>query len=288
MAADSIISLPAILCQLFNACSRVEVPQFGEPMVDVTAIRGMDATFSCQVVNLGKHLVAFVRADPTIVLTWNHRVFASRPHKYSVDVKGDRWFLKIRNVQQSDQGLYMCQINTSPMLAQMAYLHLKVPPRVDTQLSTHDLIVQEGQDVTFSCVANGSPTPTVSWRRKDGEVIVTNEPEGYGGTSKSIIYKQNLTLYKVNRKHMSEYLCLASNNVPPDESWSLKLHVHFAPSVVPLETTVSSKTDSTAHLACMAEAWPKPDFTWEFQENVILPNDEKYKMVLLLFKYVNA
>ncbi|VDP31621.1 unnamed protein product [Soboliphyme baturini] len=244
-------------------------------MKDIIAVRGSDVTFACQVINAGRHLVAFVRAEPTVLLTWQHRVFASRPHKYNLEVRGDTWLLEVRNVQPSDEGLYMCQVNTNPMMAQIAYLSLKVPPRIDKDRTTHDVIVQEGQNVTLNCAADGSPTPTISWRHKDGAVILTNSPEGYG---ESVVLKQNLTLYRVSRKHMGEYICLASNDVPPDESWSIRLHVHFSPSIRPIEAVVNSGAGKSAQLSCVAEAWPKPEFSWEFRGTVIVPDYQKYRI----------
>ena len=35
-----------------------------------------------------------------------------------------QWTLHIRDVKQSDQGGYMCQINTDPMLSQIGYLEV--------------------------------------------------------------------------------------------------------------------------------------------------------------------
>ena len=34
-----------------------------------------------------------------------------------------------------------------------------------------------------------------------------------------------LRLHRVNRKHMGDYVCVASNGIPPDESWTIKLLV---------------------------------------------------------------
>ncbi len=70
--------------------------------------------------------MAWVKTDPVKLLTFQHKVFRSN-HKYKVHAKNneDKWILTIRNVQPSDAGGYMCQINTNPMMAQIAFLHLK-------------------------------------------------------------------------------------------------------------------------------------------------------------------
>lgn len=49
------------------------------------------------------------------MITKNHRIMVSQSdHK--------RWHLHIRDVQESDQGTYMCQINTDPMISQVGNL----------------------------------------------------------------------------------------------------------------------------------------------------------------------
>ena len=37
----------------------------------------------------------------------------------------DEWILKIKNVQESDVGGYICQLNSNPVITKTAYLNLK-------------------------------------------------------------------------------------------------------------------------------------------------------------------
>ncbi|VDO57267.1 unnamed protein product [Onchocerca flexuosa] len=81
--------------------------------------------------------------------------------------------------------------------------------------------------------------------------------------SASVFNGSDLTIIKVNRKHMSDYICVASNGVPPDESWSVKLHVTFEPVVVPQAEIVQVALGGQISLVCNAEAWPRPLVKWE-------------------------
>lgn len=56
-----------------------------------------------------------------------------------------------------------------------------VPPNIDDSLSSSDVIVREGANVTLTCRANGSPKPTVKWKRDDNAKIAINK--GYSGES---------------------------------------------------------------------------------------------------------
>ena len=69
----------------------------------------------------------------------------------------------------------MCQINTDPMMSQLAYLEVVEPPTILTRGTSRDHTVAEGQDVIMSCKAEGHPTPSVQWRREDGAKIRESE-----------------------------------------------------------------------------------------------------------------
>ena len=53
--------------------------------------------------------------------------------------------------------------------------NFQVPPTIDDAMSNSDVIVREGSDLSFTCHARGSPTPTVKWRREDGRKISFNK-----------------------------------------------------------------------------------------------------------------
>ena len=67
--------------------------------------------------------VTWVRIEPEVTLLTlqtNTIVKDNRIHVTHNNFK--EWTLHIDNVQESDRGLYMCQINTNPMLSQYGHL----------------------------------------------------------------------------------------------------------------------------------------------------------------------
>lgn len=49
--------------------------------------------------------------------------------------------------------------------------HFAVPPDILDYPTSTDMVVKEGSNVTLKCSATGSPPPTITFRREDGEPI---------------------------------------------------------------------------------------------------------------------
>lgn len=87
---------------------------------------------------------------------------------------------------------------------------------------------------------------------------------------------------------MSEYVCVASNGIPPDESWTIKLLVTcelttmtsslflfpVPPLVLAKETTVRAGLGGMARLVCNTESWPRPEVIWETEGRQVFDSDE--------------
>ena len=66
--------------------------------------------------------VAWIHYDKSAILTVQTHVITRNP-RVGVSHEGSKtWNLHIRNVQQFDQGAYMCQINTAKAKTRIVYL----------------------------------------------------------------------------------------------------------------------------------------------------------------------
>ena len=72
--------------------------------------------------------------------------------------------------------------------------------------------------MTFTCDADGNPTPTFSWT-KDGSVVNTTLRITFNENNK------NLTITNVSRGDSGKYICVATNNVKTVQSNSSTLNV---------------------------------------------------------------
>ena len=118
--------------------------------------------------------------------------------------EGNLWQLTIKNVKPIDQGGYMCQMNTDPMISSTGYLKvtgkltffrqiksLKIlifaePPSFIDKNCTNDVTVREGENAQFICSAYGVPVPRITWKREkedDRPILTKNGRKGTGSVS---------------------------------------------------------------------------------------------------------
>ncbi|KAH9641808.1 hypothetical protein HF086_005348 [Spodoptera exigua] len=118
------------------------------------------------------NLVAWIHIDRQMILTI-HRHVITRLARFSVSHDNAMtWLLHVSQVQQEDRGYYMCQVNTNPMISQVGYLQVVVPPNILDEESTQSAVaVRENQNISLVCKADGFPTPKIMWRREDGQPI---------------------------------------------------------------------------------------------------------------------
>ncbi|KAG1650363.1 hypothetical protein GQR58_028094 [Nymphon striatum] len=127
----------------------VKTPHFAEVVPNVTVTQGREAVLPCVVNDLGKYKlievkksslvfpfsnhkkgrcssceVAWLHVEKKQVLTL-HRNLITRNYRVTLDNRDHRhWILHIKDVQESDRGHYMCQINTSPMKNQVGFIQV--------------------------------------------------------------------------------------------------------------------------------------------------------------------
>ncbi|CAD6996651.1 unnamed protein product [Ceratitis capitata] len=232
-------------------------PKFSGPISNVTTPVGRDATLTCIVHDLMSFKLAWLRVDTQTILSIQNHVI-TKSHRIGISHTEHRiWQLRIRDVRESDRGWYMCQINTDPMKSQVGYLDVVVPPDIVDYQTSHDMNVQEGQNVSLTCTATGLPIPTVTWRRERDVPL-----QIIGGIEIYSIEGANLTLWQVTRENMGAYLCIASNGIPPTVSKRVLIAVNFAPTIWTHYDTIHVGYGQKVTLECISEAHPTTVNFW--------------------------
>ena len=68
--------------------------------------------------------VAWVRVDTQTILTIHHNIITRNQRVSLSHHDNKQWQLHLNNVEESDRGWYMCQINTDPMRSERGYLEV--------------------------------------------------------------------------------------------------------------------------------------------------------------------
>lgn len=208
-------------------------PKFSESIKNSSAVIGKDAVLNCYVESLGMYKVGWMRSDQTVLSVGK---MVTQNSRYSVShTESNKWSLKIHNVRESDEGCYLCQINTQPLLKQSGCIQLYYPPDISDENSSSDTTIHEGRNATLHCSAKGNPTPRIFWRRDDGIAIKVRNGDDVE-SSVDIFNGSSLKLTSVRRDQMSAYLCIAVNGVEPAISKRIFLRVQceiFLPLTFP-------------------------------------------------------
>ncbi|XP_055389359.1 lachesin [Condylostylus longicornis] len=254
----------------------VEEPEFTEHIENVTVPAGRNVKLGCSVKNLGSYKVAWMHFEQSAILTVHNHVITRNPRISVTHDKHDRhrtWYLHINNVQQEDKGRYMCQINTVSAKTQFGYLEVVVPPNIDDSLSSSDVIVREGANISLRCRATGSPLPSVKWKRDDNSRISLNKNH-----SVSEWDGDTLDIIKISRLDMGAYLCIASNGVPPTVSKRIKVSVDFPPMLLIPHQLVGAPEGFNVTIECFTEAHPTSLNYWTRGDGPIIHDSNKYKV----------
>ncbi|XP_067210814.1 lachesin-like isoform X4 [Linepithema humile] len=276
VAGEQTLCYPALSEEYINirACARQALsdpPIFAEPIPNVTVALGRDVSLPCVIENLGSYKVAWIHVGRQMLLTVHKHVVVKVP-RFSVSHDNQKtWLLHISSVQQDDRGYYMCQVNTNPMISQVGFLQVVVPPNILDSLSTESTVaVRENQNITLTCKADGYPQPKLMWKREDGQVISINKHHKV-----TMFDGEQLSLTRITRNEMGAYLCIATNGVPPTVSKRITLDVEFSPMIFVPNQLVGAPTGTNVTIDCHTEAYPRAMSYWFLGEEMILSN-EKY------------
>lgn len=281
------------------------LPKFIETVPNITVTVGRDALLPCTVEQLKGFKVAWVQVDTQTILTIHKQVITRNPRIALLHNDHRTWHLELKNVQESDRGWYMCQVNTDPMVYQQGYVDVVVPPDIIDRESSGDLTVREGMDVTLTCRAKGHPPPTIVWRREDNKNIVLDAEKsghtvgamgiaggaeaamGAGGVAAGVdeegsrvVEGEKLTLKKVSRLQMGSYLCIASNGIPPSISKRTHLRVQFPPMAWVPQQLEGAYIGQELTIECHTEAYPKSINYWTNTKGDMIVTGDRYEPIV--------
>uniref|UniRef100_A0A1A8GPQ3 Limbic system-associated membrane protein n=1 Tax=Nothobranchius korthausae TaxID=1143690 RepID=A0A1A8GPQ3_9TELE len=232
-------------------------------------VRGVETQRATDNITIRQGDTAVIRCyvdEKVSKVAWLNRsniIFAGQD-KWSLDPRVDlvmkgqlEYSLRIQKVDIYDEGSYTCSIQTKqqPRTSQV-YLIVQVPANI--YMVSEDVIVNEGSNVTLSCLANGRPDPIITWR------LLNPSAEPLGG-------EEYLDVVGITRNQAGRYECKASNDVAMPDVKYVNVVVNYTPTI---KKTQSSETPvgRMGTLYCEAVAVPTPEFEWYRDENRLSSN----------------
>ncbi|KAM7409728.1 hypothetical protein PAMA_001291 [Pampus argenteus] len=181
--------------------------------------------------------------------------------------------LRITRTQVSDGGTYTCVASNRAGVDNRHYnLWVHVPPGLDGAGSTEDVTVVRGNLASLQCIADGTPTPTISWLRQG--VILVSDPHLRFLNQNSTV---QITQSQVN--DTGHYTCVA-NNTAGQASRHFNLKVLDPPRIkgsgVPAD--VSVVVNNVLELQCEASGIPTPSLTW-LKDGRPLPQTDSLRLL---------
>ncbi|XP_071195163.1 opioid-binding protein/cell adhesion molecule-like isoform X2 [Salvelinus alpinus] len=168
------------------------------------------------------------------------------PRVSLVTLNQEEFTIKIEDVDMTDEGPYICAVQTSrrPRTTSVHIL-IQVPPTIINLSNV--IVVNEGSNVTLMCQASGKPEPSFTWKLLSPSGDLASEDE-------------YLDIPSISRQRAGTYECTAVNDIATDVQ-TVEITVNYAPSVSE-GRDVGVTLGQRGVLECEADAVPEADFEW--------------------------
>jgi echinoid protein len=191
------------------------------------------------------------------------------------------------------EGTYRCMASNEMGHGEEAKIQLEVhqPPQFLAKLQQHMTRRVEDRDYSVTCSAKGKPKPSVRWLKDGRELSIeqglyqidTNPTEGPNGM---VTVQSTLRFMGKERPEGNQlipndrglFTCLYENEVNSANS-TMHLRIEHEPIILHQYNKVAFDLRETAEVICKVQAYPKPEFQWQFGSNSIsMSQDGHYEI----------
>ncbi|RUS77940.1 hypothetical protein EGW08_014286 [Elysia chlorotica] len=247
------LCLVIFLAHILSALTIMQ-PRMDTLRVNVTVKEKATAVLPCPIESLGEYKVIWTDEQATLLthedrrIIDDERISIERPYQFD-------WNLHIRDVRYSDQGIYRCQINTSPISIKIVNLFVEVPSEIVEHLTSTDVTAQEGDTVTLVCNATGIPPPKITW---------FSLPSGSDVRRQSELCKVSDSKPQLTHLYINVISCT--------------VRMVFAPEIFLPNKRIGQKKGMETILECTVTAFPHAVSYWQKDGQKIITSRPKYRM----------
>ncbi|XP_033320941.2 neural cell adhesion molecule fasciclin 2 isoform X2 [Megalopta genalis] len=195
-----------------------------------------------------------VRARPSPLVDWlyNGELIKTNDH-YIID----KYSLNIKNVQESDDGIYTCRasvLTTGELKERPIRVEVHVRPTVEDLPSSVDIV--EGENANIECKAHGKPPPRYTWVKSLTKQNLSNV-DRFGVNADNGV----LTITNVNRDDAGRYECTATNKAG-SATTNFLVNVIVKPKIMEFQNT-SQIEGKKGTIVCKAFGRPPPQVVFK-------------------------
>jgi len=221
---DSVVTYATTLTAAAAVDAAALVPSISaEASPNVTVALGKTALLTCRIRGMNNSTqVAWIRHSDLNLLTVGMGTyttdarFSATSTLMAPDVDVDQplndWSLQIQSVRPSDEGVYECQVGTTPHINR--FIHLTVVEPTTTILGGNEIHINVGSTINLTCLVKHSPDPPahVFWTHNQQTV---NYDSARGGisvlTEKGALTLSSLLIQNAQPKDSGSYVCAPSS-----------------------------------------------------------------------------
>ncbi|UYV61717.1 hypothetical protein LAZ67_1006135 [Cordylochernes scorpioides] len=205
------------LLSCFTKCDvfRLLPPQWRKLPTDRSVIMGDTVVIDCQSTGFPEPRTWWEKSSGSSKVPRDYQTIISNSHIHTLE----NGSLMIREVDRSDQGLYLCQAanGVGPGLSKV--IKLSVHESAYFKLKSSSLTLKRGETALLQCEAFGEKPLTITWN-KEGEAFSPSLDSRYTlkKENKDSSLLSVLQIKPIDRRDSALFSCLASNQYGQDDS----------------------------------------------------------------------
>nr|XP_061809394.1 neuronal cell adhesion molecule-like isoform X4 [Nerophis lumbriciformis] len=202
---------------------------------------------------------------PPPVIFWMDNIFQRLPldNRVSQALNGDLYFSNV--LPEDNRNDYICYARfpytqTIQQKQPISVTVLETNPTGERRPgfmmplgATSTKMVLRGETLELECIAEGLPTPEMSWQKDGGELPTSRVS--------FLNYKKTLKISDVNEADAGDYTCTATNRLGTAHH-IIKVTVKAAPFWISAPRNLILAPNETGILTCKVSGDPKPDISW--------------------------